>query len=59
MSNPRWMRRLMRALAWVCVGGMVIQASCSLTLQNAVYSAVAQFLSDYISAILQQYVPRT
>jgi hypothetical protein len=53
------MRRLMRALAWMCVGGMVIQASCSLTLQNAVYSAVAQFLSDYISAILQQYVPRT
>jgi len=51
------MRRLMRALAWACVGGMLIQSSCSLTVQNAVYSALAQFISNYISAILQQYVP--
>ena len=57
MSNRNWMRRLMRALAWVCVGGMVIQSSCSVTMQDALYSAVAQFLNDYISSILQQYVP--
>jgi len=57
MSSQKWMRRLMRALAWACVGGMLIQSSCSLTVQNAVYSALAQFISNYISAILQQYVP--
>jgi hypothetical protein len=47
----------MRVLAWMCVGGMVIQSSCSVTMQDAIYSAVAQFLQDYISSILQQYVP--
>ncbi len=57
MLNQKRMRRLVRALAWLSIGGMVIQSSCSLTMQNAVYSAVAQFLSDYISAILQRYVP--
>ncbi len=57
MSNRSWTRRLMRVLAWMCVGGMVIQSSCSVTMQDAIYSAVAQFLQDYISSILQQYVP--
>lgn len=52
------MRRLARLIAWLSVGGALLQSSCSLAVQDAIISSFASFLGDYISALLQRFVPQ-
>jgi hypothetical protein len=57
MSKRSWMSRVARLIAWLALGGAVLQTSCSLTLQDAIVSAFAQFVSNYVAAILERFVP--
>jgi hypothetical protein len=49
--------RVIRVVAWMVAGGIVLQASCGLAIQDAVVSAAANFIGDYIAAILARYLP--
>jgi hypothetical protein len=57
MSNRTWVRRVARVIAWASVGGALLQTSCSLAVEDAIVSSFASFLGDYISAILQRFIP--
>ncbi len=54
-----WMHRFVRMVAWVAAGGALLQTSCTLQLQDALVSTFADFLSQYLAALLQQLIPTT
>jgi hypothetical protein len=49
--------RVIRVVAWVVAGGIVLQASCGVTIENAIVNATASFIGNYLSALLAQYLP--
>ena len=52
-----WTHRFIRVMACVAAGGTLLQTSCSVQLQNALVSTFADFLSQYLAALLQQLIP--
>ena len=60
IMSQKCMRRFIRTVAWVAAGGTLLAtSSCSLAVQDAVVGAFANFVSEYLAAILQRLVPST
>lgn len=55
MSQCR-MRGLARAMAWVCVGGLLLQSSCSLAVQDVLARWSADVVGGYIWLTLGRFM---
>jgi len=55
MSRCR-MRGLARTIAWVCVGGVLLQSSCSLAVQDVFARWSADVVGEYIWLTLERFM---
>jgi hypothetical protein len=57
MANRKRTSRTLRLAAWMIAGGIVLQTSCEVAMQDAIVKAGANFVGDYIAAMLARFLP--